>query len=95
LTDFCGIDDRDQLVQVMLEITLLIGVPTDLTVNQSGRAQAAPSNPTASAQPVCLRVQLLSGNRIHAGNGKAFRSLTARGGGFAWIKIIPFDSCPL
>ncbi len=60
------------LVQVLLEITLLIGVPTDLTVNQSGRAQAAPSNPTASTEPVCLRVQLLSGNRIHAGNGRAF-----------------------
>ena len=39
---------------------------------QSGRAQAAPSNPTASTEPVCLRVQLLSGNRIHAGNGRAF-----------------------
>ena len=60
----------------------LIGVPTDLPVNQSGRAQAAPSNPTASTEPVCLRVQLLSGNRIHAGIGRTFRSLTSRGGGF-------------
>ena len=48
---------------------MLIGVPTGLMINQSGRAQAAPSNPTASTEPVCPRVQLLSGNRIHAGNG--------------------------
>jgi hypothetical protein len=61
----------------------MIGVPTDRMVSQPHLALTAPSNPTASTEPICLRVQQLSGNRIHAGNGRAFRSLTARGGGFA------------
>src|SRR5208337_5529143 len=34
----------------------------DLIVNQPGRAHAAPSNPTASTEPLCLRVQQLSGD---------------------------------
>ena len=72
-----------------MEITLLIEVPTDLMVSQPGCAHEVSSNRAASAG--CFRVQQPSGNRIHAGNGRAFRSLTARGGGF----VLDLEFSPL
>jgi len=62
---------------------LLADVPTDLVVKQPGCTHARSTNPTASTEPRYLRVQEFSAHQLHAGNGRAFRSLTARGGGFA------------
>jgi hypothetical protein len=51
---------------------LLIDAPSYLTVAQLGCAHRVFSNPTASAELGCLRVQQLSANQLHAGNGRAF-----------------------
>jgi hypothetical protein len=69
------------LVLIPLELLLLMDTPPDRVLTQYS-AHARFTIPQAPSEQRTVHVPEVSVTQMHAENGRAFRSLTARGGGF-------------
>ena len=70
------------LAFIPLELLLLMDTPPDRVLIQPDSAHARSTIPQVPSEQRPVHVPGVSVTQMYAGNGRAFRSLTARGGGF-------------
>src|SRR5208337_4351055 len=76
------IEVRLTLVFVPLELRLLMDAPPARVLIQPGSAHPSSTIPQSPSERRPVHVPEVSVTQMNAENGRAFRSLTARGGGF-------------
>ena len=76
------IDVQLTLVFIPLERRLFMDTPPDRILIQPDSDHVRSTIPQAPSEQRPVHVPEVSVTQMHAGNGRAFRSLTARGGGF-------------